>query len=283
LGVPIYPPPPGLANVVAVKYFSAEALQRFHAFLYAHAAGFGTGLRAFVWLPYNLTYHTSLFGGAGGIGLTGLALGPFGLVTSVKRIFAKTLALLGLLLVVAWFFTLQESRYLIPAYPLIAVFAVLGWEYVEGVRPRFSRALCGGTVACSLLYGLFMIWANRRDDLHRAVSSSFAEEQREQRIPFLHSFEWLNADPGVKRVLVLDRSVPVYFLEKDYLKPFGQWGEQVLPEAKDGQAVLGELHTLNVDHILDVKSVVSDFQVPEASTEVELVFKERNQRVYRVR
>jgi hypothetical protein len=283
LGFPIYPLPPGISNVVAVKYFSPDALRKFHAFLYMHAAKFGTSPRAFLMLPYNLTYHTSLFSGAGGIGLTGLALGPFGLLAKGKRAFVKALALLGFLLVMAWFFTLQESRYLIPAYPIAAVFGALGWEYVERVKPRFSGVLCGTVIACSLLYGLFMIGTNRWNDLHRAVSPAFAETEREQKIPYLRSFEYLNAEPAVKRVLVLDRSVPTYYLEKDYLKPFGQWGEQVLPEAGDAGAVLREVRTLKVSHVLDVKSVAGDFQVPEGGADLELVFEAKNQRVYRVK
>jgi len=81
LGCPIYPPPPVLANLVPVKFFPRENLQRFFAYLYARS-GLGRGLASYFLLPYNLTYYTSFFNGAGGIGLTGLALGPFGLLAA---------------------------------------------------------------------------------------------------------------------------------------------------------------------------------------------------------
>jgi hypothetical protein len=184
--------------------------------------------------------------------------------------------------VTSWFLTLQESRYLIPAYPIAAVFAVLGWKYVQSEGPPFSRGLCGAVIACSLFYGSFMIGSSRWNDLRRVFSPSFAEEQRKERIPYLRSFEYLNEDPSVKRVLVVDRSVPVYYFEKAYLKPFGQWGEQVLPEARDSAQVLGELDSLKVSHILDVHSGISDFQVPGNTPGLELVFQTENQRVYRV-
>ncbi len=269
LGFPIYPPPPVVANLVPVKYMSPGALHAFYEFLYRHGGAFGKSLSAFFLLPYNLTYHTSLFNGAGGIGLTGLALGPFGLLAARRGAFAKALALLGFLL--------------IPAYVVAAVIATLGWGYVESVKPPLGRILCGTVISCSVFYGLFMIGKGRWNDLHRALSPSFAEAQRAERIPYLMSFEYLNSQPAAKRVLVLDRSVPVYYLNKDYLKPFGQWGEQVLPEARNSADVLAELPSLHVTHILDVRSSVRDFQEPANAPDVELVFEGKNQRVYRVR
>jgi hypothetical protein len=283
LGFPIYPPLPVVANLVPVKYMSPAALHAFYEFLYRHGGAFGKSLSAFFLLPYNLTYHTSLFNGAGGIGLTGLAFGPFGLPAARRNAFAKALALLGFLFVTSWFLAPQESRYLIPAYPIAAVIATLGWSYVESVKPPLGRILCGTVIVCSVLYGLFMIGKSRGNDLHRALSPSFAEAQRAERIPYLMSFEYLNFQPAAKRVLVLDRSVPVYYLNKDYLKPFGQWGEQVLPEAQNSAQVLAELPSLHVTHILDVRSPVGDFQVPPNARDVELVFEAENQRVYRVR
>jgi hypothetical protein len=101
-------------------------------------SAFGKSPSAFFLLPYNLTYHMSLFNGAGGIGLTGLAFGPFGLLAARRNAFAKALALLGFLLVTTWFVELQESRYLIPAYAVAAVIMTLGWGYVESVRPPLS-------------------------------------------------------------------------------------------------------------------------------------------------
>jgi len=282
LGCPIYPPPPFLVNLVPVKFFSPESLHKFYAYLYGRGSGLGRGLVAYVLLPYNLTYHTSNFNGAGGIGLTGLAFGPFGLFAARSRVFAKVLALFAISLTTSWFLTLQESRYLIPAYPVAAVFAALGWRYLESVRSSFTRALCGMAIACSLLYGLFMIESSQWNHLRSVFSPSFAEKQHEETIPYLRSFEYLNADSTVNRVLVFDPIVPVYYLDKPYLKLFGQWGEQVLPEATDAAQVLEEIGDLKVSHILDVHSSVSDFRVPENTPGLRLVFQAENQRVYRV-
>ncbi len=283
LGFPIYPPPPIASKLFPVKYLSLESIASFHSYIYHRGAGLGRGLGALILLPFNLTYHTTNFHGAGGIGLTVLALGPFGLIATRRDNFVRALALLGMALTTFWFFTQPESRFLIPVYVIGSVFGVLGWRYVRAKAPRHSYVLCGAVICCSLIYGLFMIGSARHIDLKAAVSSRFAEQHRQGSTPFFQSFEYLNVQPSVNRVLVLDRSVPVYHLDKAYLKPFGQWGEQVLPGASNSAQVLTELPSLHVTHILDVRSPVGDFQVPVNSPDVELVFEEQNQRVYRVR
>jgi hypothetical protein len=282
LGCPIYPPPPLLASVFAVKYLSPEAVREFHAYIYQRGAGLGRGLSAFLLLPFQLTYHTANFHGAGGIGLYALALGPFGLIASRKNPFARALGLLSLLLTAEWFVTQQESRFLIHVYAIGAIFAVLGWRHVVSRAPRWGSFLCGVTIGCSLAYGLFMIGTAQANDVAAALSSSFAERQRQQHIPFLDSFRFLNSDPSVQRVLILDRSVPPYYCDKNYLKITGQWKEQVLPGIRDAKDALEHLGELRVSHLPDVRSEVSDFQVPANTPGLTLIFERPNQRIYRV-
>jgi hypothetical protein len=282
LGSPIYPPPPGLVNIFHAKYMSSETIRIFHQYIYQRGAGLGRGLGAYLLLPYNLTYHTSNFHGAGGIGLTALALAPFGFVSCRQERFAKGLAFFGWLLLTMWFLTQQESRFLIPVYVLGAIFAVAGWRYALKVAPKYSRPLCALVILCSVLYGSFMILASRKDDLHAAFSPGFAEQQRQKWIPFRESFDYLNRDPAVRKVLILDRSVPPYYCDKSYLKPTGQWGEEVLPGGQNTGLILAQVHQLGISHVLDVQSEISGFQVPADAKGLTLVLDEPNQRIYRV-
>src|SRR5258706_31392 len=66
-----------------------------------------------------------------------------------------------------------------------AIFGVLGWHYVKLLSPRYGSLLCCVAIGCSLAYGLFMIGTARAHDVATTLSSSFAERQRQQRIPFL--------------------------------------------------------------------------------------------------
>src|SRR5258708_14282529 len=79
LGSPIYPPPPSVAHYLHVKYFPTEAVRAFYDYNIRRGNGHGRGLLHFFTLPFNLTYHTADFSGAGGIGLPPLAFAPFGM------------------------------------------------------------------------------------------------------------------------------------------------------------------------------------------------------------
>ena len=103
LGCPIYPPPPGYALICSPNYFPADAIAQFDAYIRARGMGMGRGLLAFFLLPFNLTYHTSSFNGAGGIGLCLFALGPIGIFWCRKDGFTKMILLFMFLLTVAWF------------------------------------------------------------------------------------------------------------------------------------------------------------------------------------
>lgn len=284
LGCPIYPPPPGLMNICHTRYFPNEAIRAFHSYIHTRGGGLGRGLGSYLLLPYNLTYHTSNFHGAGGIGLCALALAPFGVVAIWRDAFSRALVALGWLLISLWFVTQQESRFLIPVYVMGAVFAVIGWKYSERVSPGWiSHRLCETVVAISLAYGCYMIGVSRKDDLRASVSASFAAEQRRARVPFYASFAYLNAEPLVRKTLILDRSVPPYYLNRDYLKPFGQWGERPLPGIDSPADILRRLHEFGITHVLDVQSGISDFcVVPGSAADLQLVFEDNGQRVYRV-
>jgi hypothetical protein len=282
LGSPIYPPPPLLADMFHAKYLSAEAVRQFHAYIYQRGAGLGRSFSAYLLLPFNLTYHTANFNGAGGIGLYALALGPIGIVAARKNVFARCLALLALLLTTLWFVTQQESRFLIHVYAIGAVFAVFGWRYIQFWRPRHSLALCAIVVGISMAYGLFMIGKARANDVAAVFSASYAERRRQEEIPFRESFAYLNGDASVRKVLILDRSVPPYYCDKEYVKPFGQWGEQMFPDIRDAQDALEHLGELNVTHVLDVSSVAAGFQVPTNTSGLRLIFERPNQRIYKM-
>ncbi|HXJ05755.1 MAG TPA: hypothetical protein VNH65_11680 [Candidatus Acidoferrum sp.] len=283
LGCPIYPPPPILWRFFPVKYLSPEAILHFHASVLKAGAGMGRDPWSLLMLPFHFTFHPANFlNGAGGIGLVPLALGPFGLFSRRRDAFAPGLWFFALLQTVAWFFTEQEARFLIHVYVLAAIFGVWGWTYVVKTAPKLGPALSALAVACSILYGLFMIGSARLDDLHAVVSSAFEEKRMQQEIPFLASFSYLNKESSVSKVLVLEPRLPTYYLDKSYLKPIGRWGEHSLPEANNLDQILSELPRLQISHIMDVREEGGSFRLPQHSANLMLVFQSNNQRVFAV-
>jgi len=283
LGCPIYPPPPGYSSFCSPKYMSADAISAFHAYIRQRGEGLGRSFGAFLLLPFNLTFHTSNVHGAGGIGLCPLALAPLGILSARKNAAARVLVLLTFLLVVLWFFTQQESRFLIHVYVLTAIFAMLGWRAVAN-GTRLSKYLLAAVVFLSCSYGLFMIFKMDQQDARAVFSPRFAAIKRETSIPYLPSFEYLNRDDAVRRVLILDSSVPSFYSDKDYVKPEGNWGERTLPGAPDSSQALAQVlaHQLKVSHVLDVHSEYSNFRIAPRTPGLTLVLEANNQRIYRV-
>jgi hypothetical protein len=282
LGCPIYPPPPALVRFFHVNYMTPEAIQNVYNNVMGNGRGMGHEFWSFLKLPFNLTYHTANFRGAGGIGLVPLALGPLGIIASRRDAFAKGLALFAALQMIAWFVTIQEARYAIHIYAIAVIFGVVGWEYVARLGTRYGRALSGLVVACSILYGLVMIVSGSRDDMHAAISESFEAKRKVAEIPFLESFEYLNGEPSVSKVLILDPVTPGYYCNKAYVKPVGRWGEETLSGAANLEIVLSELPALRVSHVLDVRWSDGNFRLPEDRPGLRLVFHRTDQRIYAV-
>jgi hypothetical protein len=165
---------------------------------------------------------------------------------------------------------------------LSAVFAVLGWQYVLAITGNRGKILCATVVAISLAYGLFMMVKPQLAGLPAVFSARRAELRRETHIPFVQSFDYLNHNPRFTKLLILDRSVPAYYSDKDYVKPLGQWGEQVFPNVSTPEEILPKLKELHISHVLDVQSTVSGFRVPPDYPGLVLEFERPGQRVYRV-
>ena len=241
----------------------------------------GGGLVNFFLLPFHMTYHTANFRGAGGIGLAPLALGPLGMIARRRDPFAKGLLLFAVLQMGAWFLTAQLSRYVIHIYVIGAILGVLGWKYAAEVASRNGRVLSAVVIAISLLYGFGMTVSIRMEDLHAAVSASYEAKRWNQETAWAPSFDYINREQSVKKVLILDAGVAAYFIYKPYIKPFGRWGEQTL-DATNVPQVLSLVPGLHATHIMDVIEEDGSFALPEHPSGLTLVFEHGDQRIYRI-
>ena len=283
LGFPIYPPTRTLSHYFPVKYMSPEAVATLGAVIDRSGRGMGHTFWGFLLLPFRLTFHPANYlCGAGGVGLTLLMLAPFGILVCWRDLFAKVTVVFMFFWTIAWFVTEQDARFLMQVFVIFAAFAVWGWRFVAQKAPRFGPLLAGVSVACSILYGLIMIVPTRAPDVRATLSVSYEQWRKYRDIPFLESFNRLNQDPAVRRVLVLEPLVPTYYLEKDYLKPVGRFGEETLPQGTDLGAIFNNLCTLGITHILDVQYKGNGFRVPAQPSGLILVQEREDQRIYRV-
>src|SRR5262249_36597498 len=131
-------------------------------------------------------------------------------------------------------------------------------------------------------YGAFMIGRERITDTRTVVSADAAAKREQDTIPFLESFAWINNDSSVRRVLILDPTVPPYYSEKPYVKPEGQWGERPLPGGQDSFEAVKHARELGVSHVMDVQSEISPFRIVPDTQGLRLVLESKRQRIYRV-
>lgn len=121
-GNPVYP---FLFNIFGGKYWSHAAAEVYRGAQLEF--GVGRGLKHFLMLPWNLTLHGyEFFDSQQFIGLIGPAfLGLIPLhILSGKRIRALTLlGWISFVFALAWFFLMQQSRYLIGIFPMLAIVA----------------------------------------------------------------------------------------------------------------------------------------------------------------
>jgi Dolichyl-phosphate-mannose-protein mannosyltransferase len=283
LGSPIYPPPPALLHFFHVKYMSPAAVNALAAAVRREGLGMGHDFVSLLLLPFHLTFHPANFlNGPGGVGIALLALAPFGILSRWRDPFVGALGLFSFLEILGWFVTEQDARFLIHIYILLALFAIWGWRFVATNSPRYGRLLAGAAIACSMLYGLGIIVPDRLPDLHAVISRKFEERRKTDEIPYSESFSYLNANAAVKKVLVLEPRLPTFYLQKNYLKPIGRFGEQTVPEENDFRLLHPKLATYGITHILDVQSENNSFRLAPGQPDLQLVFARDNQRIYRV-
>jgi len=283
LGSPIYPPPLILARHLQVRYMSLDALARLNTSIERVGMGMGHEPLSFVLLPFRLTFHPANYlNGAGGVGLSLLALAPFGLLVCWRFLLARVVALFIVLWSIAWFVTEQDTRFLIHVFVLLAIFAIWGWHFVKAKGSHFAGVLASVTVAASILYGLVMIVSARAADMHAALSSSYEIRREKSEIPYFASFSWLNDNLEVHKVLVLDSWVPTYYLKKNYIKPVGRFGEISLPQDPNAEQALKDLSKLDITHVLDVVGEHQGFRITGSQPDLVLVFDGGDQRIYQV-
>jgi hypothetical protein len=294
LGSPIYPPPVYLAHLFHARAFPIEASERLQRIMVQTFDGFGRGAIDGLLLPWRYTLFTDRYEGFGGIGTAPLALGVIGAMVTRPRRWVSVLLVWMSLIVLVWFFTVQQSRFLIHVEGLSFAFAALGAMWLEREWPRVGRVAVALVVFTSATYGLRVMFSIYRAPLIAAISTAAERNLRQRSVPYLEAWEYLNRRSDVRRVLILDPVAPAYYLTKDYVKIRGSLGERPIEGIGNTQQALERLGELRVTHILDVVPPSWSLQpsfldpLPEpgfkvsSSSHLRLVFESDSARVYEV-
>lgn len=280
LGTPIYPPPAWLAPFVSVKGMYPGAIRAYQDYVLSAAGGqFGRGPIAFLLLPFRLTYDFPAFWGwYGGLGIAPLAFVPIAVRAMWHDGFAARFLSWALFLTVCWFFTAQISRFLLPVLALLPALSAVGAAQILKRTNWVGRMLACAVIAVSVAHGAYVVVAQHWTRFHDVLSPTYSAATR-ARNPYSQAFDYLNTHSEVHHVLILDRFVKPYYLNKPYLMVRGEYGEQPVNGISDIRTALPRLPELGATHVLDVRRPDTDFAA-QPDSRLKLVFETADARIF---
>ncbi len=232
----------------------------------------------FLSLPFTLTLVPGSFHCGAGIGVALLALSPVGVYVVARMSRAgRLLVAFALLQSTAWFVTQQEMRFLIPVLAVCCACAAIGAAWLWPRSGVVVRGLIVLIILCSYGYGLLTELRNRREELEAVASEAGAERRRQEMIPYRAAFDFLNRASGIVKILIINPFVPPYYLDRDYIKVSGPYGE--LPYGSITiEQTLERVAGWGVTHLMDVEP----FQISLDDSRFRLIFEGSKVRIFRL-
>lgn len=255
-GNPVAPALQSLFYEPGHEYFDAQAMRQQLAFV--RLVGFGRGLGDLVALPVNLTVRAR----AGLYQAFGFRAGPMyvaGLAAAVALASARRSRALRAVLPVAavmtlaWFYTSQEPRYLVPTLAVMAVACGIGWDALVSACARLPRPVSAAAVAVPLvaLAHTQMATLARLPFVYGYALGPLSVPAFRAQDPALTIADRLRATLGPRDRLLLVYE-PRGFLFHDLRYVFAHYFElmQLVHRAGDADTLAAELRGLGVTHVL---------------------------------
>ena len=184
--------------------------------------GMGRDLASFVFLPYDLTFHSERF-----YDTPGLYVGPMLLVAVPLLLLAKhrSRKLLGLTLLflaqlAIWFVLTQQSRYLIPSFAILAVI-IAAIAYTDE-RLRITRTALYITFAATALFGVCTLVPFVRSAVPVVFGSETQDEYLSRTLPIYPAEQWINYNTPRNAKIALFGDTRGFYLDRDYA--WADWG-----------------------------------------------------------
>ncbi|HXR97822.1 MAG TPA: hypothetical protein VN709_08260 [Terriglobales bacterium] len=278
-----YPAPAALSGWLHQRILAPAASQFLQDRMWVHNSGAGRGWGALLLLPFHFTFQQLPFFN-GELGLLPLAFAPWAWFAARRqRRLAYWLAWCTAL-TLAWFFTVQVGRYLMPAVAAVCALAGIGGQWVLHSRGRLTRGLAVVAIVFTMAIGYAnLLWANGENV--RAVASLFSASRAaalwREHVPFAGAYGFLNSEGG-GGVLIADTLAPSYYLNRRYVRLQGEYGERPYGALTEDD-VLPRLGSLGVTDVLDVSwPDHPGFHWRAAPPGLHVVYQSAHARVYRV-
>lgn len=189
--------------------------------------GMGHSPGAFLLLPFNLTFHSEAFYDRPGLYVGPLLLVSLPILTFARYRCAKLTALLVFFIaqLALWFALSQQSRYLIPAFAVLAVL-VAGLTNLDE-RMRRTRALLGATLAATAVFGLVvMLWPEMRETTRVVFGAESRETYLIRRLDIYPAQTYINTMLPSESKIALFGDTRGFYLERPYA--WADWGHNVM-------------------------------------------------------
>jgi hypothetical protein len=216
-GNPVYP---FLYNVFGGRNWSREAAEAYRAAQLTLGAGRGAG--DFLILPWSLTMDGFKFFDSprlfGLIGMAFLGLIPVQVLSGKLNRLILISALTCIVVIAAWFFMMQQARYLIMIVPLLSILAASGVE-TSHTSFRIGRHVVSAFLGLVIVLGIVTGGAVAVFQARAAFGLEPRDEYLSRTLDVYDAQDYINTDapPGAK--VVLFDEVRGFYLDREYI-----WG-----------------------------------------------------------
>lgn len=216
-GNPVYP---FFHSIFGGKDWTAVLAQNYAAL----QAKFGVGhdFASFALLPVDVTFRSEMF-----YDTPGLYVGPILLVAIPLLLVARnwTRKLKGLAWffaaqMVIWFALTQQSRYLIPAFAILAVIIAAVAYFDE--RLRVTRAVLYAVFGATAVFGVLVMSFFVRDAAPVVFGRETADKYLMRTLPVYAAEKWINESTPHSSKVALFGDTRGFYLDRDYV--WADWG-----------------------------------------------------------
>ncbi len=243
-GNPVYP---FFYSLFGGKDWTADLAQNYTGL----QANFGAGhtLGSFLMLPWDLTMHSERF-----YDTPGLFIGPILLIGAPLLLVAryKSRKLLGLTLfflaqMLIWFKLTQQSRYLIPAFAILAVsIAVIVYS---DERFKIARKAMYVAFAASALFGVFTLVPSVRSSAPVVFGSETRDEYLTRTLPIYTAEKWINENTGNAKVALFG-DTRGFYLDRPYVWADPGHNKRFTRDYDSAEDLVSYLKSQGVTHVL---------------------------------
>lgn len=212
--------------------------------------GLGHSLGAFILLPYNIAFNSYAF-----YDRPGLFIGPIFLAAVLLLFMARyrSRKLIGLTVfffaqVVMWFALSQQSRYLVPAFAILAV--IVAAIAYEDERFKAIRVALMAVFISTALFGLLTLWPAIQSAAPVVYGSETRDEYLARTLDIYPAQRYMNDHlPGKARVLFYG-DTRGFYLDRNYA--WGDYGHNVEFSRRFSSVddLMGYLKSRGVTHVM---------------------------------